>query len=335
MADTIRSVPATPSLVARLGVIAIAGAACVVSCSLLTESSDLTSGGPLPPDTAVVDSTLVDGASDARTDAPPSEGGDSFAPEVNDADAMVDGDARDDGPFVCPSAKMIMLDDGFCIDPGEVTQAEYAVFLNASPSLTLNPSTCGWNLSFVPDGWVPVAPFTPPTGNANRPVTSIDWCDAASYCAWAGKALCGNRIVGAGATPFFSYADPARSKWFAACANAPKPDAGSPTAFPYGDAYAPETCNGSDYATTAAPLPALSSCRSKAGVLDLSGNVAEWENACNPIDAGASGEVGRDDPCRVRGGSYSDVEAALRCGADSTRTRESRVATVGFRCCTP
>ena len=68
------------------------------------------------------------------------------------------------------------------------------------------------------------------------------------------------------------------------------------------------------------------------GVVDLygmSGNLAEWEDACDP----ATGK------CAVRGGSYraNDDSAALSCTADRTVDRipanKDDLKDVGFRCC--
>jgi formylglycine-generating enzyme required for sulfatase activity len=134
--------------------------------------------------------------------------------------------------------------------------------------------------------------------------------------------------MGGGAGPYGAgFADPAQSEWMAACSN------GSATAYPYGAGYAGNACDGKDYEhpnqTIAVGSAAV--CHGVgapyASISDMSGNVAEWEDACS----GASGSA---DGCRVRGGSYGDGSSALRCDADVTsETRSTTSATTGFRCC--
>ena len=59
------------------------------------------------------------------------------------------------------------------------------------------------------------------------------------------------------------------------------------------------------------------------GLFDMSGNAAEWEDACDDF-AG----------CRVRGGGFSDKKAQdLACAADRVELRMFKADDVGFRCC--
>ena len=59
----------------------------------------------------------------------------------------------------------------------------------------------------------------------------------------------------------------------------------------------------------------------------MSGNVAEWVDACD-------GSAGASDGCIIRGGSYATtVEAELTCSATATVTRNTRSAEIGIRCC--
>ena len=87
-----------------------------------------------------------------------------------------------------------------------VIASDYAAFLAAGPPLSLLPAgVCSFKKSFVPDG------VFPPSGGAALPVTSVDWCDAAAYCTFAGKHLCGK--VGGGSSAYTDYAKPA-SEWY-------------------------------------------------------------------------------------------------------------------------
>ena len=113
-----------------------------------------------------------------------------------------------------------------------------------------------------------------------------------------------------------------------ACSNA------GATPYPYGSSYAEGACNGEDYDQPDRSVAAGSAaaCHGQndpyAAVFDMSGNAAEWEDAC----VGASGA---SDSCRPRGGSYNDSASALGCyaDADQVRTRSSTSAEIGFRCC--
>jgi formylglycine-generating enzyme required for sulfatase activity len=134
--------------------------------------------------------------------------------------------------------------------------------------------------------------------------------------------LCG--AIGGGPSPFSSFEDPSQSEWLAACS------AAGANVYPYGDEFVAGFC-------IDASEGALSRVDSKAActstefpyscIVDLSGNVAEWENSCDSDAADAN--------CRVRGGTYADEGAeALSCAASATRPRNLDTDnSIGFRCC--
>jgi formylglycine-generating enzyme required for sulfatase activity len=154
----------------------------------------------------------------------------------------------------------------------------------------------------------------------------VDWCDAFAYCAAAGKRLCGG--IGGGAGDFADgFKDPQKSEWMAACTN------GGTTTYPYGNGYVGGACDGKDYTHPNQTVPVGSAvvCRGVTApygaIFDMSGNVAEWEDAC-------SGASGSGDLCRRRGGSFKDGPGPLRCDADDGGfARSSADALTGFRCC--
>ena len=105
--------------------------------------------------------------------------------------------------------------------------------------------------------------------------------------------------------------------------------------FPYGNTYDDGTkCN--DYEmhkkTTLewVSTGSLPQCQSPdpayAGVYDQSGNVWEWEDAC---DGNADGE----DWCRIRGGSVRSEESTARCDTKMAERRRLSDGILGFRCC--
>ena len=207
----------------------------------------------------------------------------------------------------------------YCIDTTEVTNDDYAAWLGSNPDVGAQAAECAWNTTFTPAGaWPPAA------DELDHPVTYVDWCDAAAYCAAAQKHLCGE--VGGSTLAPGDFADPSKSQWFRACTVEGSND------FPYGDAYAQQACNGTDYTQPDRLLAVkeAASCHGTsppyADVYDMSGNVHEWEDAC-------SGTSGASDTCRRRGGSYKSGETALRCDGDDQQARNFVDATTGFRCC--
>ena len=120
----------------------------------------------------------------------------------------------------------VNIDNVFCIDSTQVTNAQYAEFYFAvTPQTTQQGPGCDWNTSFNP------ATNLPSAGSMDDyPVTSVDFCDAWAYCAWAGKRLCAeyNR-------PSMALDDPTTGEVYHACA-------GGSRLLPY--AYGDESCTG-------------------------------------------------------------------------------------------
>jgi formylglycine-generating enzyme required for sulfatase activity len=220
-------------------------------------------------------------------------------------------------------AKVVTLPPGFAIDRTEVTRQQYATWLMTDPPTKGQPSWCAWNVDYTPRcEW-------PPGKKGNHPVVCVDWCDAFAYCRAVGKRLCG--AMGGGAVASADVDNAQKGQWYAACS------AGGGLPFPYGDSYESEICNGQDKTVTGchhgscttAEVGASGDCQSSgnyAGVYDLSGNVAEFEDSCD-------GTIGADDSCRIRGGSFLASGGKLRCKAQDTFQRSQSHNHVGFRCC--
>jgi formylglycine-generating enzyme required for sulfatase activity len=196
----------------------------------------------------------------------------------------------------------------FWIDETEVTRAHYADFLatfaRTSAEALVNVIPCkGSNPDFEPDS----VPLTPP----NRPIAGVDWCDAAAYCAWAGKSLCAK--TGAG-----SASD---SRLWLACTD------GANASYNYlkMSETAGNPCNGGAASTESSDVKAFSGCATPRGVYDLVGNVAEWADEC----LGATHQAS----CVARGGSYASTGTAWGCDAALELPRDYRSAQIGFRCC--
>lgn len=226
----------------------------------------------------------------------------------------------DAGPKACPSVPntpaMVAVPgwdgEAYCIDATEVTNAHYVAWLESAPDVANQAPSCASNLSFAPSAGMPP--------KDDYPVGNVDWCDAFAYCKAAGKRLCGR--IGGGPAPYYAHDDPARNQWFGACSH------GGAQGYPYGQAYDANACNVKDAAYGAVlPVGTLASCEGGfPGIVDMSGNVWEWEDACIPSDGGA-------DVCRRRGGSFSSTAANVDCDISSSRPRDAAEANTGFRCC--
>ncbi|MDI1443684.1 SUMF1/EgtB/PvdO family nonheme iron enzyme [Polyangium sp. 6x1] len=253
------------------------------------------------------------------------EGGDAVggagASASSGAAGFGGGGSGGGGEIVCPEVPntpgMVAMPAAFgkyCIDSTEVTNAQYATWL---PLVDLSPvkqaPECEFNTTFVPADGV-----TPPADD--RPVALIDWCDAAAFCKWHGKRLCGK--IGGGPVPYGDINNAAVSQWYAACSK------GDNFAYPYGIAYAADHCNGQDRMLGASvPVGSLAGCvGGLPGLLDMSGNLWEWEDACD-------GATGENDTCRRRGGGYASLATDLDCPTAGGEARGVANATTGFRCC--
>jgi len=154
--------------------------------------------------------------------------------------------------------------------------------------------------------------------NSVHPWNRVTRQQAAEACARAGMRLCG------------------AAEWLGAC-NA------SGDAYPYGDTFDPQACNGAENATGGGALldsGTLGTCTSAgSGALDMSGNLREWTTDLISYTDGGKAVY------RVRGGSYTDVgptppysageTSGLACDFENAGYVEDVLAAnVGFRCCT-
>jgi formylglycine-generating enzyme required for sulfatase activity len=214
----------------------------------------------------------------------------------------------------------------FCIDSTEVTSAQYTAFLEAgAPPAQL--ADCASNTDYRPKRGVPYA-----RGRDDDPVTYVSWCDAYAFCKWAGKRLCG-KIGGGSLGGMSDSMDASASQWLAACSH------GGLHVYPYGDTYDPSACNGPanpDYGGKIAPVGSVTSCvGGYAGLHDMSGNVAEFEDSCRRLDGGGL-------HCEFRGGSFAEAGASAptwtSCGTTAGKDGVDDPACcsdLGFRCCSP
>jgi formylglycine-generating enzyme len=242
-------------------------------------------------------------------------------PEDTGSVALVDPECPDPAPRctgacgtpdcgACP-AEATASGSGFSIDPTEVTRAAYAAFLATNPHPPESgDADCGLATAYYPDKeCLAKTEVCQGTSCDSHPQVCVKWCAAAAYCAWAGKRLCG----GVGGKFVETFSPDADHEWYLACTGA------SSQSYPYGDTYQKTACN--TEGTTTTPAGSIATCAGGApGLFDMSGNVSEWENAC------------QGSQCGARGGGYGSLSSS-RCGDTFPFERYQGYPNVGLRCC--
>lgn len=147
----------------------------------------------------------------------------------------------------------------------------------------------------------------------DHPQVCVDWCDALAYCRAQGKSLCGALGDQKNVTFDASLArDPTQGSWANACSGA-----------------LPGSCAPVSRERTS---PVREACRMKGtgytNLWGISGNVSEWEYACEKSMNAPSDDAGY---CFTRGGSF--VDEAPDCLSTVQRRRSEVHPDLGFRCC--
>ncbi len=271
-----------------------------------------------------VDVPGVDASIEATADASVTTSDTGAGDAGNARDATDAAEAGVDAGYdagICVSASfrgspmVRALGSSFCIDAHEATQADYAAFLASNGVVPTNvKAKCvGNNLTLASFG--PECEYDPAT-RGQYPIGCVDWCDAADFCAWAGKRLCGR--VGGGPTGLDEQ-NTTFSQWWVACTHS------GTQGWPYGSVQSPGTCNIGGGNPGPSPVGSYAGCQGGTpGLYDMSGNVHEWEDYCD--GAGS---------CTLRGGSYGNVAEDGSCGQLYGFDRFATHQSVGFRCCSP
>jgi|GEM_PF-5511091 len=142
----------------------------------------------------------------------------------------------------------------------------------------------------------------PLPGPDDHPATGLDWCVATAYCEAVDRRLCG-AYEGNGQD---------LNELETTCTD------GDNAEFAFREELDSESCNLDGDMLSA--IDENSDCVTPSGILALVGNAREWTAECS------------DDGCKVRGGSFRD-SAASSCTTQTTVSRETTAADLGFRCC--
>jgi sulfatase modifying factor 1 len=219
-----------------------------------------------------------------------------------------------EGQCVVRGPALVNVGGSFLIDATEVTVAQYGLFLAAKAGdVSGQRAACSWNQSYY-DGPVPMDPD-------NFPQTSVDWCDATAYCAWAGEHLCGH--IGGGPIARADIFDEALGQWFVACGGGGFHPNSNP------DTPGSPRCNSGSGAL--APVASFATCEGfYPGVFDMEGNAAEWVDSC-------AGGTGASDVCYLMGGGIFDNGSSycdeVYGDEGEPYHREDKAGAFGFRCC--
>jgi hypothetical protein len=273
--------------------------------------ADASAADSPPADALARDAAAEDDASSAD-DAPPDL---RIGEPLPAASTVADGGCFSPGR----GPEMVRATD-FCIDSTEVTSKQYLAFL-AEADLTKQPPGCAAiNPSFIP---LNVDAPWPPIERDEYPVVNVDWCDAAAFCQWSGKRLCGR--IGAGTLDTVQAAMPALGRWASACTRA------GAQKLPYGPDVMPGRCNVGQPNRPLHILPVASMPGCQGGydkLYDMVGNVEEWLDACHADPA-------RGEVCAIIGGDYFDNDSVSDCGRVYDKVKTSVDYYRGFRCCWP
>ena len=148
----------------------------------------------------------------------------------------------------------------------------------------------------------------------DTPRIEVTWNEARAYCALRGARL------------------PTEAEWEYAASWHGR------LAYPWGDVFTGSRANtlmSSDSYLALAPVTAFRNFATPDGIVNLSGNVAEWvSSAYRPYPYDAQDGRERVSPTErvVRGGSFLSTELDLRAASRDMRPQDSASVDVGFRC---
>jgi formylglycine-generating enzyme required for sulfatase activity len=228
--------------------------------------------------------------------------------------------------------------DGFWIDRTEVTNAQFARFVQATRYRTDAATNAGAWVQTGPDAeqlsgvtWrQPDGPDSDYADRLSHPVVNVSWNDASAYCEWVGARL------------------PGEAEWEKAARGR------DGRTWPWGNRFTGRRVNFCDvncpltwrdrevddgYARTA-PVGSFRLGASPYGALDMAGNVAEWvADRFSPnyyATAPTVNPTGPDagDARVVRGGSWGDGPAFLHVALRTAAAPEYARDVIGFRCAT-
>ncbi len=212
--------------------------------------------------------------------------------------------------------------DAFWIEETEVTNAQFAAFVNATGHITSAEQIGSSQIMNADYDWVTVTgmDWLHPDGTSysydeNKPVVNVSWIDANAYCQWAGKRL------------------PTESEWEKAARG---PNANK---YPWGNSEATSNlANFGDPMGIVRVVRSYSNGISFYGAYEMAGNV--WELVADYYGRDYYLESPDSNPQGpssgefyvAKGGSYGFDETVIRSAVRVRRGPSQTYADMGFRC---
>lgn len=199
----------------------------------------------------------------------------------------------------------------FVISKYPITNDQYDLFVEDKAGYL---DEVWWNYSATAMSWRKKHPVPTPTAHVghNLPRTNVSWFDALAYCQWISSSLTD-----------YVISLPTEQQW----QRAAQGDDGQ--AFPWGEEYDVSFANtlSSDIKKPTSVLQ-YPDGESPFGVMDLSGNVAEW---CITKWTDGTIDLEGDDYRCTRGGSWANYYYVGRCDRRHRREPTFFDASTGFR----